>query len=71
MIKIILLLYKEGEQLIEKGFFIEEIKELKVLRDILRINRTIENKNFDKIDDLKINLLNEIESLKLTHGVFK
>ncbi|MFW9998690.1 MAG: V-type ATP synthase subunit A [Candidatus Hodarchaeota archaeon] len=71
MIKIILLLYKEGEELLEKGFFIEEIKELKVIRDILRINRTIENENFDKIDNLKSNLLNEIESLKLTHGVFK
>ncbi|MFX1567769.1 MAG: V-type ATP synthase subunit A [Promethearchaeota archaeon] len=71
MIKIILLLYKEGEELLEKGFFIEEIRELKVIRDILRINRTIENRDFDKIDDLKNKLLNEIESLKLTHGVFK
>jgi len=71
MIKIILLLYKEGEELLEKGFFIEELRELKIINEILRINRSIENKDFDKIDDLKLILLNEIESLKLTHGVFK
>ena len=71
MIKIILLLYKEGKELLEKGFIIEDIKSLRLINDILRINHTIENKDFDKIEDIKDQLLNEIESLKLTHGVFK
>jgi len=71
MIKIILLLYKEGKELLEKGFIIEDIKSLRLINDILRINYTIENKDFDKIEDIKDQLLNDIESLKLTHGVFK
>ena len=71
MIKIILLLNKEGKELLKQGFLIEDIKRLKTLFEILRINRTIQNKDFNKIEELKRKLLNEIESLKLTHGVFK
>ncbi|MEE9377824.1 MAG: V-type ATP synthase subunit A [Candidatus Lokiarchaeia archaeon] len=71
MIKIILLLYKEGIELLKQGFLIEDIKDLKTTFDILRINRSIPNEDFDKIEELKKKLLNEIESLKLTSGVFK
>ena len=71
MIKIILLLYKEGIELLKQGFFIEDIKDLKTTFNILRINRSIPNEDFDKIEGLKKKLLNEIESLKLTSGVFK
>jgi len=71
MIKIILLLYKEGKELLDKGFFTEDVKALKIINDILRINRTVANADFYKIEDLKKKLLNQIESLKLTHGVLK
>ncbi|NVM34869.1 MAG: V-type ATP synthase subunit A [Candidatus Lokiarchaeota archaeon] len=71
MIKMILLLYKEGIELLKQGFLIEDIKDLKTTFDILRINRSIPNEDFDKIEELKKKLLNEIESLKLTSGVFK
>ncbi len=71
MIKIILLLYKEGKELLKQGFLIEEIKTLKAIINILRINRSIPNDDFDKIEELKNKLLNEIESLKLTRGVFR
>jgi len=71
MIKIVLLLYKEGIELLKQGFLIDDIKELKTIIEILRINRSIPNEDFDKIEELKKKLINEIESLKLTSGVFK
>ena len=68
MIKIILLLYKESKELLKQGFFIEDIKSLKTIDDILRINRTIPNGSINAIETIKLNLLNEIEFLKLTQG---
>jgi len=70
MIKIILLIYKESKELIKQGFYIEEIKELSVINEILRINRTIPNEDFHKIENLKDKLLSEIEELKLTRSVY-
>ncbi|GAG90359.1 unnamed protein product, partial [marine sediment metagenome] len=52
-------------------FLIEDIKSLLVINDILRINRTISNDDFDKIEGIKRKLLSDIESLKLTQGVLK
>jgi hypothetical protein len=71
MIKIILLLFKESKELLKQGLFMEDIKTLKSINDILRINRSIPNDNLEKIEEIKINLLKEIEFLKLTHGVNK
>jgi len=71
MIKIILLLYKESNELLKQGFLIEDIKDLKSIREILRMNYSIPNNDFDKIEEVKNDLLNEIESLKLTRGVLK
>jgi len=70
-VKLILLLYNEGKQLINQGFLIEEIKELEVVNDILRIGRVVPNDDFKKIEKLRSKLINEIETLKLLHGVFK
>lgn len=69
-IKLILLVYKESNELIKEGFYTEEIKELKVMDEILRINRTVPNKDFDKLEDIKNKLLNQIEELKLTRRVY-
>ena len=71
MIKIILLLFKESKELLKQGLYMEDIKSLKSINDILRINRTIPNDNIEKIEEIKMKLLNEIEFLKLTHGVIK
>jgi len=71
MIKVILLLFKESKELLKQGFLIEDIKSLLVINDILRINRTISNDDFDKIEGIKRKLLSDIESLKLTQGVLK
>jgi V/A-type H+-transporting ATPase subunit A len=69
--KIILLLYREGQQLITQGHLIDDIKELKVIEDILRIGSSVPNDEFEKIEELKKTLLYEIESLKLMRGVLK
>jgi V/A-type H+-transporting ATPase subunit A len=71
MIKLILLLYKECKELIKQAIYMEEIKTLDVLSEILRINRTIDNKDFHKIENLKEKLLKDVEALKLTRGVYK
>ncbi|MFX1594764.1 MAG: V-type ATP synthase subunit A, partial [Promethearchaeota archaeon] len=71
MIKIILLVYKEGNELLKQGFLIEDIKSLKAINNILRIKQTIPNKDFVKIEELKKKFLKEIASLKLTHEIFK
>ncbi|TKJ26934.1 MAG: V-type ATP synthase subunit A [Promethearchaeota archaeon Loki_b31] len=71
LVKLILLLFKEGKQLLKQGFLIEDIKELDVVNDILRICRSVPNNNFDQIEKLRKKMLNEIESLKLTYGVFR
>ncbi len=69
-IKLILLVYKESKELIKEGFYTEEIKELKVMDEILRINHTVPNKDFDKLEDIKNKLLHQIEELKLTRRVY-
>ena len=71
MIKIILLLYKEGEEILKQGILFEDIKDLNIINDILRINHTIANEDFNKIEKLKKRLLRDIENLKLTRGVLK
>jgi len=71
IIKMILLLFKEGKELMNQGFYIEEIKSLPIINEIIRINQTIRNEDFAKIEKLKKKLLNNIEYLKLTRGVFK
>ncbi|MFW9971674.1 MAG: V-type ATP synthase subunit A [Candidatus Odinarchaeota archaeon] len=70
-IKLILLLYKEGKELLKSGYLIEDIKNLDVIDDILRISYSISNDEFYKIENLKKILVNEIESLKLSYGVLK
>jgi len=71
MIKLILLIYKESKELLKQGFYIDDIKELTVINTVLRINRSIRNEDFHKLESLKNKLLSEIEELKLTHGVYK
>ena len=71
MIKIILLVFKEGGELLKQGFYIEEIKSLRTINQILRICQAIKNDEFKKIEKLKNQLLRDIELLKLTRGVFK
>jgi V/A-type H+-transporting ATPase subunit A len=69
LIKLILLLYNEANQLLKQGFSLEDIKNFQTINEIMRINRTIPNNEFTKIESIKEKLLQEIESLKIIHGV--
>jgi len=71
LVKLLLLFYKESKDLLNQGIFIDEIKELKVVNNILRIRHSIPNNEFDKIVKIKKNLLAEIELLKMMSGVLK
>jgi len=71
IIKLILLVYKEGQELLKQGFLIDDIKDLDTINGILRINHAIKNEDFYLIENLKKALLNEIETLKLLQGAFK
>ncbi|MFW9865431.1 MAG: V-type ATP synthase subunit A [Candidatus Thorarchaeota archaeon] len=70
-IKIILLLFKEGQELLKSGYIIEDIKKFKIIDDILRISYSIPNDKFSQIEDIKKKMLSEIESSKLSYGVFR
>ena len=69
--KIILLIYHEGQQLISQGYLIDDVKDLKVIGEILRIGQSVPNDKLSQIEELRKKLSYEIESLKLTHGAFK
>jgi len=64
--KCILLLYNIGKDFLKNGFIVEEIKELDVVNDILRMSHSIGNDEFFKIEKIRDRLLSENESLKLT-----
>ena len=66
MIKLILLLYNEGDMLIKKGISIEESLDSDFINEILKIKNSIPNAEFEKIEELKTKILQEIEALK-TH----
>ncbi|MFX1356539.1 MAG: V-type ATP synthase subunit A [Promethearchaeota archaeon] len=66
-IKLILLFYKEAKELLHQRIIIEEIRELNIVNDILRISSSIPNDKFEKIEDLKKKLLEEISELKIPY----
>jgi V/A-type H+-transporting ATPase subunit A len=71
MIKLILLIFKEGKELLKQGIMVDDIKGLNIINSILRMNRSIPNEEIHKLENLKNNLLSEIEALKLIRGVYK
>lgn len=70
-IKLILLLYKEAKELLNQGIIIEEIKDLPIINDILRISNSVQNNEFYKIEKLKEKLLHEIYELKISYNMMK
>jgi len=70
-IKIILLLYKEAKNLLDEGVIIEDIKDLEIINEILGIGKSIPNDEFYKIEVIKRNLLEDIESLKHSYSVVR
>ena len=64
MIKLILLLYNEGNMLIKKGISIEESLDLDFINEILKIKNSIPNTEFEKIEELKSKIVQKVEALK-------
>ncbi len=60
LIKIILLIYKEGKKLIEKGIMIEEILGSDLIDSILRISQTIPNEEFQRIEEIKDRIIKKL-----------
>ncbi|MFX1383227.1 MAG: V-type ATP synthase subunit A [Promethearchaeota archaeon] len=67
-IKLLLLLYDEGKELLKSGFLMEDITKFGVIDEILRISTSIPNEEYEKILKIKNKLLKEIESLKMMFG---
>ena len=65
MIKLILLIYREGQNLIDRGILIESIMEPELITSILRMNQTIKNNDFKKIEKLKDKLIQKFRDLSL------
>ncbi|MFX1591941.1 MAG: V-type ATP synthase subunit A [Promethearchaeota archaeon] len=59
LIKIILLLYKEGKVRLKQAFKFNDSKEDEVLNNIMRITRTTPNEDFDQIERFKDRILSE------------
>jgi len=69
LIKIILLLHREGKELLQQGYIFKDIKELEVINEIRRIKTTIPNQDIDRIEEIKQKLFEQIKSLKKMYGV--
>ena len=67
IIKIILLLYQRAKTLLTQGVIIEEIKDLPVINIILRMASSIPNDNFEKIEEIKQQLLKELDKLRSSY----
>ncbi len=69
LIKLILLLYSESKNLLSQGFVYEQIRDLEIINQIIRISHTIPNDNSNAIVKIKKELIKEIELLKIMRGV--
>ncbi|MHA1489610.1 MAG: V-type ATP synthase subunit A [Promethearchaeota archaeon] len=63
LIKLILLIYKEGKELLKKGYIFTENRSNEVIKKVLKINNSIPNEEFDQIEKLKKKFLTD--SLKI------
>ncbi len=65
LIKIILLIYIEGINLIDKGILIEDLLDQDIYNEILNISRSIENDNFQQIELIKDKIIQKLRILTL------
>ena len=69
MIKIILLLYKEALDMLKAGILLEDIKQMEIINVIFRMGISIPNENFEKIENIKDTLVEEMNKLRIYYGV--
>ena len=65
LIKLILLIYNEGNNLIDKGILIEDLLDSDLLNEILRIRNTVKNDDFHQIEQLKDKLVRKLRMLAI------
>ncbi|TFG22401.1 MAG: hypothetical protein EU533_04355 [Promethearchaeota archaeon] len=65
------MLYEKSKELLNIGFIVEDIKDLDIINEILRIGTSIPNKDLFKIEQIRDELLNEIRDLKITYTLAK
>ena len=65
IIKLILLIYNEGLNLIEQGILIEEFLEQELITSILRISKTIPNEAFHRIERIKERIMKKLRILAI------
>jgi len=65
LIKLILLIYNEGKKLLDQGISIENVLDLELINEILRIKHTISNEDFHQIENLKDKLIEKLRSFTI------
>ena len=61
MIKLILLIYNKGKDFVDQGVLIENLLDPDLVNAILRINTTVTNEEFQKIESLKEKLVKQLK----------
>jgi V/A-type H+-transporting ATPase subunit A len=65
IIKIILLIYNEGRNLIERGILIEDLLEPNLISSILRMSQTVPNEDFHRIERIKNKLVQKLRIIAI------
>ncbi|UCC19410.1 MAG: V-type ATP synthase subunit A [Promethearchaeota archaeon] len=60
IIKIMLIIYNEGKNLIERGVLIEDLLEPDLIDSILRISQSVPNEDFQRIERIKDKLIQKL-----------
>ncbi len=63
-IKLIILLFKEANELLKNDVIIEDLKDLDIIDKILRIGHTIPNNKFQKLTNLKEEMKKSLNNIK-------
>ena len=65
LIKLILLIYNYGKDLVDQGLLLEDLLDSELIDKILRISQTVPNNNFKQIDRIKNELIKKFKLLSI------
>lgn len=68
MTKLILLFYNQANDILNKGVLIEDIKNMDIVNELMRMGSEIPNDQVQKLVELKDELMNSFEQLRLIYG---
>jgi len=63
LIKLILLIYNYGKELVNQGLLLEDLLDSELIDKILRISQTVPNNNFKQIEKIKNELIKKFKLL--------